>query len=82
MDEQHPVMVISFNEQHLITYKVKEATSDGSQLKQDHKQDDEFYCEDKIENLFHVWALVKDMEGDNPITGGWKVMEMATRNQW
>lgn len=73
--DDHPVMVLSFNAQHLL---VVEAEEDG--VKSNEKN--EVLCEDRIENLYHVWALVKDVEEENPITGGWKVMEMATRNVW
>ena len=67
-------MVISFNAQHLITSRV--LSEDGVDNQADK---DDVYCEDKIENLYYVWALVKDLENENPLTGGWKVMEMATR---
>jgi import inner membrane translocase subunit TIM44 len=62
----HPVLVLSFHTQQTsyVRDRASGAVVEGSP--------------DKVEGVMYVWALAKQPESD-PITGGWRLIEMAMR---
>lgn len=65
--DDRPVLIISFQVQQV--YCLKDAAT--NQVSPGHS-------EDKIETIFHVWALAKEQEHD-PVSGGWRLIEASMR---
>ena len=62
--EGTPMLIISFKTQQIeVVRNLQGEIVSGS--------------EDKITDVYYLWALVKDAETPNPLTKGWKITEFA-----
>ena len=65
MLEDQPVLFVTFHAQELVTARDRF----GKLLPE--------YPENKISRVNYVWAFTRDLENFNPVTHGWKIVDIA-----